>query len=44
MEDSNKAKSEAQSINIGARSFLMAIGIIFMLMVFTYVLTLIIPG
>lgn len=35
---------EAAGINIGARSFLMAIGIIFLLMVFTYILTLVIPG
>ena len=36
--------AEAQGINIGARSFLIALGIIFLLMVFTYILTLVIPG
>ena len=44
MADSSSEKNEAQGINIGVRSFLMAIGIIFLLMVFTYVLTLVIPG
>ena len=44
MADSSREKNEAQGINIGVRSFLMAIGIIFLLMVFTYVLTLVIPG
>lgn len=44
MADSSRKKNEAQGINIGVRSFLMAIGIIFLLMVFTYVLTLVIPG
>ena len=37
-------KKQNQGINIGARSFLIAIGIIFLLMVATYVLTLVIPG
>ena len=44
MADITKEKNEAQGINIGAKSFIMAIGIIFLLMVFTYVLTLVIPG
>lgn len=33
-----------QGINIGVRSFLIAIGIIFLLMVATYILTLVVPG
>ncbi len=39
-----KKKRNEDGINIGARSFLIAIGIIFLLMVVTYILTLIIPG
>ena len=35
---------ENQGLNIGIRSFLIAIGIIFVLMVGTYILTLIVPG
>ena len=34
----------SSGINIGVRSFLIAIGIIFVLMVVTYILTLVIPG
>ena len=37
-------RDNSDGINIGARSFLIAIGIIFILMVVTYVLTLVIPG
>lgn len=37
-------KRNAKGINIGVRSFLIAIGIIFVLMVITYILTLVIPG
>ena len=37
-------RDNSDGINIGARSFLIAIGIIFILMVITYVLTLVIPG
>ncbi len=37
-------RNNGDGINIGARSFLIAIGIIFILMVATYVLTLVIPG
>ena len=37
-------RDNSDGINIGARSFLIAIGIIFILMVATYVLTLVIPG
>ena len=37
-------RDHSDGINIGARSFLIAIGIIFILMVATYVLTLVIPG
>ena len=37
-------RDNSDGINIGARSFLIAIGIIFVLMVATYVLTLVIPG
>ena len=44
MADRDKSKSEAKGIDIGVRSFLIAIGIIFLLMVFTYILTLVIPG
>ena len=33
-----------EGITIGARSFLIAIGIIFLLMVATYLLTLVVPG
>ncbi len=36
--------NENQGINIGVRSFLIAIGIIFVLMVATYILTLVVPG
>lgn len=35
---------KGDGINIGVRSFLIAIGIIFLLMVATYILTLVIPG
>ena len=44
MADTDKGNSEQKGINIGVRSFLIAIGIIFLLMVFTYILTLVIPG
>ena len=45
MSDKGKQNNrEAAGIDIGARSFLIALGIIFLLMVFTYVLTLVIPG
>ena len=37
-------RDNSDGINIGVRSFLIAIGIIFVLMVFTYVLTLVVPG
>ena len=37
-------RDNSDGINIGARSFLIAIGIIFILMVATYVLTLVVPG
>lgn len=37
-------RDNSDGINIGARSFLIAIGIIFVLMVITYILTLVIPG
>lgn len=37
-------RDNSDGINIGVRSFLIAIGIIFVLMVITYVLTLVIPG
>ena len=43
-DKNNKNNSEAQGISIGARSFLIALGIIFLLMVFTYILTLVVPG
>lgn len=36
--------SNPDGINIGARSFIIAIGIIFILMVATYILTLVVPG
>lgn len=42
---SGKGKRDnSGGINIGARSFLIAIGIIFVLMVATYILTLVVPG
>lgn len=37
-------RDNSDGINIGVRSFLIAIGIIFVLMVATYVLTLVVPG
>ena len=37
-------RDNSDGINIGARSFLIAIGIIFVLMVATYILTLVVPG
>ena len=37
-------RDNSDGINIGVRSFLIAIGIIFILMVATYVMTLVIPG
>ena len=37
-------RDNSEGINIGVRSFLIAIGIIFILMVATYVMTLVIPG
>ena len=37
-------RDNSDGINIGVRSFLIAIGIIFFLMVVTYVLTLVVPG
>ncbi len=37
-------RDNSDGINIGVRSFLIAIGIIFVLMVVTYVLTLVVPG
>ena len=37
-------RDNSDGINIGVRSFLIAIGIIFILMVATYVLTLVVPG
>lgn len=37
-------RDNSAGINIGARSFLIAIGIIFLLMAATYVLTLVVPG
>ena len=40
----NNDKKQSQGINIGVRSFIIAIGIIFLLMVATYVLTLFVPG
>ena len=39
-----KRKDRKQGINVGVRSFIMAIGIIFLLMVATYILTLVVPG
>ncbi len=39
-----KKKRNEDGINIGARSFFIAIGIIFILMVVTYILTLVVPG
>ena len=44
MADTDKGNSEQKGINIGVRSFLIAIEIVFLLMVFTYILTLVIPG
>lgn len=43
-EKERQENKEAEGINIGVRSFFVAIGIIFLLMVFTYILTLVIPG
>ena len=43
-EQKTGRKRNEDGINISARSFLIAIGIIFILMVITYVLTLVIPG
>ena len=40
----NGRRDNSDGINIGVRSFLIAIGIIFVLMVATYVLTLVVPG
>lgn len=37
-------RDNSDGINIGVRSFLMAIGIIFVLMIATYILTLVVPG
>ena len=37
-------RDNSGGINIGVRSFLIAIGIIFILMVATYILTLVVPG
>lgn len=37
-------RDNSDGINIGVRSFLIAIGIIFILMVATYILTLVVPG
>ena len=37
-------EKQNKGLNIGVRSFLISIGIVFMLMVATYILTLIIPG
>ena len=37
-------RDNSEGLNIGVRSFLIAIGIIFILMVATYVLTLVVPG
>ena len=37
-------RDNSDGINIGVRSFLIAIGIIFVLMIATYVLTLVVPG
>ena len=37
-------RDNSDGINIGVRSFLIAIGIIFVLMVATYILTLVVPG
>ena len=37
-------KNDRKGINIGARSFIIAIGIIFALMLATYILTLVVPG
>lgn len=43
--DTNRTSREpGEGLNIGTRSFLIAIGIIFLLMVGTYILTLVIPG
>ena len=42
-KETGKKRNE-DGINISARSFLIAIGIIFMLMVVTYILTLVVPG
>ncbi|MBQ6455696.1 MAG: YfcC family protein [Mogibacterium sp.] len=43
-DPSGKGKRSGEGINIGVRSFLIAIGIIFILMVATYILTLVVPG
>ncbi len=43
-EKAVKKKRNEDGINIGARSFFIAIGIIFILMVVTYILTLVVPG
>ena len=40
----NGKRDNSDGLNIGVRSFLIAIGIIFVLMAATYVLTLVIPG
>ena len=37
-------EKQNKGLNIGVRSFLISIGIIFLLMIATYILTLIIPG
>lgn len=42
--DNHNQKTGGEGINIGVRSFLVAIGIIFVLMVATYILTLVVPG
>ena len=47
MKDETSRQNPVQNgtgINIGVRSFLIAIGIIFVLMITTYVLTLLVPG
>ena len=47
MKDETLRQNPVQNgagINIGVRSFLIAIGIIFVLMITTYVLTLLVPG
>ena len=43
-DPSGNGKRSGEGINIGVKSFLIAIGIIFILMVATYILTLVVPG